>query len=431
MSESQPQAPHTRLPQIILASSSPRRRQLMTEAGYEFEIIPPADDVECGVCSESGPAGLVAELAYRKAAAVVQQVLSRPGFASQSSRSTIIVAADTVAECDGFILGKPRDEADARDMLTKLRGRDHRVLTGVCLWPLTLAPPPLASAPAEPPLASAFPQPPLASSLPLPPGEGRGEGAPPTVKKPSLPLTLLQRARDLRKSQTDAEQLFWSLLRDRRFGDFKFRRQYPLDPYVLDFYCEEKNLAIELDGGQHNLEQSRRADERRTRHIERHGIRVLRFWNDDALHDTDSVLEAIWIALHKQSPSTLTPNPSPKGRGEQGPPLASASAQSPLASDLPLPPGEGRGEGAPPTRATLIPTPPDIRVAVSKLRMENLTDTQLDDYLASGAWEGKAGAFGYQDRLGWVQVIEGSESNVVGLPMELLADMLRDYDFHK
>jgi septum formation protein len=56
--------------------------------------------------------------------------------------------------------------------------------------------------------------------------------------------------------------------------------------------------------------------------------------------------------------------------------------------------------------------------------MDRLRDAQIDEYLASGAWEGKAGAFGYQDRLGWVHVIRGSESNVVGLPLELLAEML-------
>ena len=58
--------------------------------------------------------------------------------------------------------------------------------------------------------------------------------------------------------------------------------------------------------------------------------------------------------------------------------------------------------------------------------MDNLTEAERNDYVASGQWEGKAGAFGYQDRLGWVHVIEGSESNVVGLPMELLAAMLSE-----
>jgi septum formation protein len=199
---------------LILASASPRRRELLTEAGYDFEVILPADDVECGVCSESGPVGLVAELAYRKAAAVASQLQQHnpqpPVPSPQPPR--IILAADTVAECDGFILGKPRDEADARQMLTQLSGREHRVLSGVCLFSI--------------------------------PG--------------SEPL---------------------------------------------------------------------------------------------------------------------------------------------------------------------------IRVAVTKLRMDPPTKSQRDEYLASGAWEGKAGAFGYQDRLGWVHIVEGSESNVVGLPMELLAEMLLEIGY--
>jgi septum formation protein len=188
-------------PRIILASGSPRRRQLLEDAGYDFTVMPPTEDVECGVCSGFGPAGLVADLAFRKAA-VVRKTLG-------AESSALVLAADTVAECDGFILGKPRDESDARAMLTQLSGREHRVLTGVCLW------------------------------------------------------------------RSDAEE-------------------------------------------------------------------------------------------------------------------------------------------------------PLIRAAVTKLRMDRLTDAQLDEYIASGQWEGKAGSFGYQDRLGWVHVVEGSESNVVGLPMELLAEMLAE-----
>lgn len=196
-------------PTLILASRSPRRRELLAEAAYQFEVMPPADDVECGVCSETSPAALVSDLACRKAAAIRRQVLQNPQSAIRDPQSTIILAADTVAECDGSILGKPRDEEDARAMLQRLSGREHRVLTGVCLW---------------------------------------------------------------------------------RLGDPQ----------------------------------------------------------------------------------------------------------------------------------------PVVRVAVTTLRMDTLTNAQLDDYLSSGAWEGKAGAFGYQDRLGWIHIIEGSESNVVGLPMQLLAEMLAD-----
>jgi len=67
---------------------------------------------------------------------------------------------------------------------------------------------------------------------------------------------------------------------------------------------------------------------------------------------------------------------------------------------------------------------PVTRLAVTELRMDVISDDQLDEYLASGLWQGKAGAFGYQDRAGWLHIVNGSESNVIGLPMELLAEML-------
>jgi septum formation protein len=207
-------------PLLILASGSPRRRELLRDAGYQFVVVPPDHDVECGVCSEFGPAGLVTDLAYRKAAAVRKKLEAESPPTAVSDSPHLILAADTIAECDGSILGKPRDEGDARAMLTQLSGREHRVLTGVCLW------------------------------------------------------------------------------------------------------------------------------------------------------------------------SPVLPFPSRKKR---------------------------KGEVA-----------PLLRVAVTKLRMDSLTGEQLDDYLAGGQWEGKAGAFGYQDRLGWVHIVEGSASNVVGLPMELLAEMLAE-----
>src|SRR4051812_10553735 len=104
---------------IILASSSPRRRELLQEAGYDFTAIPPPEDVECGVCSEFGPAGLVTDLAYRKAAAVRKILESESSTLPLSPSTALILAADTVAECDGLVLGKPRDEHDARAMLTQ------------------------------------------------------------------------------------------------------------------------------------------------------------------------------------------------------------------------------------------------------------------------------------------------------------------------
>lgn len=182
---------------LILASRSPRRRELLAAAGYAFEVCVPSEAAECGVCSGETPTELVSRLACQKAADVAGRF-----------PEGLVLGCDTVAECGGQVLGKPANEDHARRMLETLSGREHRVLSGLCLWPV------------------------------------------------------------------------------------------------------------------------------------------------------------------------------PDG-------------------------------------------PPQVRVAVTLLRMDILPSRQLDDYLASGRWEGKAGAFGYQDGIDWVHVIAGSESNVVGLPMELLAEMLQ------
>lgn len=186
--------------QLILASSSPRRRALLEEAGYRFSVQPPRDTAECGVCSRETPPEMVARLALQKAADVAGRV-----------EWGLILGADTVAECRGHILGKPRNRGHAAEMLRLMSGRDHQVFSGVCLW--------------------------------------------------------------------------------------------------------------------------RRPDDRRL-----------------------------------------------------------------------------------------------VRVAVTQLVMEPWTDDHLEAYLDTHAWEGKAGAFGYQDGLDWVRVTAGSESNVVGLPLELLAEMLAEME---
>jgi septum formation protein len=183
---------------LVLASRSPRRRELLIEAGYDFEVVVPDEAAECGICSRETPEQLVTRLARQKAADVVGRITAG-----------LVLGCDTVAECDGQILGKPANEENARRMLQLLSGREHRVLSGLCLW---------------------------------------------------------------------------------------------------------------------------------------------------------------------------------KVPGDQ----------------------------------------PRIRVAITRLRMDRLSDADLDEYLASGLWDGKAGAFGYQDRMGWIHVVEGSETNVVGLPMEALAEMLAE-----
>jgi septum formation protein len=187
---------------LILASSSPRRRELLAEAGYRFEVVAPHDRAECGVCSSETPPMLVARLALQKAL----DVAVRPEVAGRGEVS-FVLGCDTVAECVGQILGKPKNRTHAAEMLRSLSGREHHVYSGVCL-----------------------------------------------VK-----------------------------------------------------------------------------------------------------------------------------------------------------------PGGGE---------------PHVRVEATRLEMDRLSDEQIDEYLDSGLWRGKAGAFGYQDQLGWVRILSGSASNVVGLPLELLSQMI-------
>ncbi len=108
---------------LVLASQSPRRRELLELAGYSFEVIPPRDGVECGSLIRESPQELVARLAYQKAADVAGRCAE-----------AIIIGCDTVAECDGQILGKPTDRNDARQMLKLMSGRTHHVYSGLCLW---------------------------------------------------------------------------------------------------------------------------------------------------------------------------------------------------------------------------------------------------------------------------------------------------------
>jgi very-short-patch-repair endonuclease len=105
----------------------------------------------------------------------------------------------------------------------------------------------------------------------------------------------LARAKDLRREATVPEQLLWYRLRGRQVAGLKFRRQYVVGPYIVDFYCSEKNTAIEIDGRSHNERQE--YDKERTRFPAAQGIRVLRYSNDDVIEDADAVAEAIAVAL--------------------------------------------------------------------------------------------------------------------------------------
>jgi len=153
-----------------------------------------------------------------------------------------------------------------------------------------------------------------AAQFPSPPGRGaRGEGR---TSKIALQPDMLDFARTLRREQTDAEILLWYLIRGRRLSGLRFRRQYPLPPYVLDFYCDELSMAVELDGGQHNADSEVARDQRRDQFIRARGIEVVRYWNHDVLLKTEEVLEDLLRrASLKLRPSPLTPLPGGEGNG--------------------------------------------------------------------------------------------------------------------
>ncbi len=121
-------------------------------------------------------------------------------------------------------------------------------------------------------------------------------------------LKLRNRARKLRRQQTDVETKVWFRLRDRQLCEAKFRRQHPIGPYIVDFCCPDRGLVVELDGGQH-AEQTL-ADQARTRFLEADGYRVVRFWDHEVLDSMDTILEEIVRLLSNPHPSL-----SLKGRG--------------------------------------------------------------------------------------------------------------------
>ena len=104
----------------------------------------------------------------------------------------------------------------------------------------------------------------------------------------------LARARRLRRETTEAEKKLWRQIREQQVGGHKFRKQVPIGPYVADFCCLMQKLIVEVDGGQHAESES---DRRRTRFQEAEGYRVIRFWNNDVLRNTDGVLMRICEAL--------------------------------------------------------------------------------------------------------------------------------------
>ena len=187
-------------------------------------------------------------------------------------------------------------------------------------------------------------------------------------------------ARELRANQTDAETLMWHLLRNRQVLEAKFRRQHPMAGYLLDFYCPAAHLAIELDGSQH-LEQAA-YDQERAAKLEAEGVKTLRFWNNEVLQETESVLEAIYQGLEEAlRPSPPAPLPAPRGEGSRSPDCLSASQPA------------QRGEGSKPLFiAWAIPDHPWVDAASgANVRIAMTVGTALPSSHAVGRGAGGEG----------------------------------------
>jgi very-short-patch-repair endonuclease len=106
-------------------------------------------------------------------------------------------------------------------------------------------------------------------------------------------------AKNLRANQTEAERRLWNLIRNKRLGGIRFRRQHPIGPYYADFFCAVANLVIELDGSQHAEEENVTHGEIRSKWLAERGYRVLRFWNVDVFKNPEGVFETIRIAIEQ------------------------------------------------------------------------------------------------------------------------------------
>jgi len=136
-------------------------------------------------------------------------------------------------------------------------------------------------------------------------GEGKGEGK---MKRKNI-----DRCRQLRKNQTDAEKKLWTLLRNRHLGGVKFRRQFPIGNYILDFYCPEYRIGIEVDGGQHYEDKGRQRDELRTGELNKVGVEIIRFNNREILTNINGVCKVIQEMIERKRKKNPHLNPLPRG----------------------------------------------------------------------------------------------------------------------
>jgi very-short-patch-repair endonuclease len=137
-------------------------------------------------------------------------------------------------------------------------------------------------------------------------------------------------AKKLRANTTPHERALWRALRELPVTGTHFRRQAPIGPYIVDFFCPAKHLIIELDGGHHNENEAARRDQQRQLWLEREGYRVIRFWNSEITGNLDAVLEKIYVELYGSRAAEVEPlkhrrhlrklHPTPPLRGDPPPP---------------------------------------------------------------------------------------------------------------
>jgi very-short-patch-repair endonuclease len=130
------------------------------------------------------------------------------------------------------------------------------------------------------------------------------------------------RARSLRQQMPEAQRRLWRLLRDRRFAGYKFRREHPLGRYVLDYFCAEAKLALEVDGGGHGFPDQRRRDEAKEKYLLSRGVLTKRFWNWQVRRQPEVVKENLWRLLQERAPHPDNTPVTPTARSRSWPPPA-------------------------------------------------------------------------------------------------------------
>jgi very-short-patch-repair endonuclease len=183
-----------------------------------------------------------------------------------------------------------------------------------------------------------------------------------------------QLPRLLRKQETWAERLVWGWLRDRRFSAYKFRRQHRFGPYILDFFCVEACLNIELDGGGHGFPQQRQADAERDGWLKARGVKILRFWNSRLRREKESIRDAIWRALQERAPQSIPEYCKSRDAHDKGVLVVGANWFSHVPLHLG---GEGRDEAGLSTDSWshLFCTPAQLPEVAAAYRRKYLTAT--------------------------------------------------------